>query len=170
MGIFILGSLFKFTNATGCIVSTVLGFFFGIWMSLGANFVQPSYPTLPQNTDYCIFSSNYTTYDIYEFQLKDSILVSNKFNSTYFANGQRATNLEGFNVFYSISYMYTFTFSLAFTVLVGILTSLLSGGQKTKVNESLIIFDLLEILKKKNKAKNNDMERNYYENELLTRL
>jgi hypothetical protein len=149
-------------------MATIFGFLLGVWMSLGANFVQPSYPTLPETTSYCSYASNFTTYEIYENVLKDNILEANKFNSTYLAHGQRATNLEGFNVFYSISYMYTFPFSLAFTVLVGILTSLLTGGHKLKINESLILFDIGKIFKNKNKTKNNEI--GYHENEALTRL
>ncbi len=170
LGVFILGTLFKFTNATGCIVATFFGFLFGIWMSLGANYVQPSYPTLPQTNLYCNYSSNFTTYAIYEYLLKETIIETNNFNSTYFADGQRATNLEGFNVLYSISYMYTFTLSLAFTVLVGILASLLTGGHKLKTNESLIIFDLVKILKNKIKTKKNEIESGFNENESLTRI
>jgi len=100
MGVFVLGSLFEFTNSIGVIVGTVFGFLAGSWLSLGANFVKPNYPRLKTTIEYCnyTYTSNYTTtYEIYENVLKDNILEANKFNSTYLAHGQRATNLEGFN-------------------------------------------------------------------------
>ena len=170
LGVFILGSLFKFTNVTGCIAASFFGFLFGIWMSLGANFVQPSYQTLPQTTSYCSYASNFTTYEIYEYFLKKTILETNNFNSTYFADGKRATNLKGFNVIYSTSYMYIFTISLAFTVLVGILASLLAGGHKLKINESLILFDLVKIFQRKTKTENKEIGSGNNENESLTRV
>lgn len=104
MGVFILGSLFRFTNSFGVIMGTIFGFIAGSWLSLGANFSKPNYPKIYSSTDFCNYT-NVTGYDIYENFMKDEILEYNKYNSTIFANGKRATNLEGFNVFYSLSYM-----------------------------------------------------------------
>ena len=98
MGIFILGSLFSFTNSFGVIAGALFGFIAGSWISLGANLLNPNYPKIYSSTEFCNYT-NLTSYDLYE-NTKEQILQANKYNSTIFANGKRATNLEGFNVFF----------------------------------------------------------------------
>jgi uncharacterized membrane protein len=149
MGVFILGCLFKFTNEIGVISATVLGFLAGSWLSIGANIIKPAYPKLLQIVDYCNHTDNLTTRDIYENYFKEIIIETNKLNSTIFANGKRATNLNGFEVFYSLSYLYTFLFGLIVTILTGIIISLASFGYRSEADEKYIIFDVLGIFKKK---------------------
>ena len=108
LGVFICGCLFKFTNEIGAIAATVIGFLAGSWLSIGANIISPDYPKLIQMTDFCNYTDNYTSKEIYELYYKEIMIETNKYNSTIFADGKRATNLNGFSVFYSLSYMYTF--------------------------------------------------------------
>ena len=152
MGVFILGSFFKFSNEIGVIVGIIFGFLAGSWLSIGANIVQPNYPKLFQIIEYCNYTGNLTTKEIYETYFKETITEVNKFNSTIFANGKRATNLDGFEVFYSLSYMYTYFFGLCITILTGIVASLASKGYKSTFDEKFIIYDVSRIFKNKKKS------------------
>ena len=130
----------------------------GLWQSLGSNIVKPTYPQLSKSVEFCDF--NMSTYEIYETYLKNEIIESNKVNATIFANGGRATNLSGINVFYSMSYMYTFLFGLIITVLAGLISSFIVNliKKQPEVDDSFIIYDLFGRFKKKNKIDNKEDE------------
>jgi len=158
MGVFLLGSLFTFTNSIGVVVGTVFGFVAGSWLSLGANLVKPNYPKLKTSTEFCDAAANLTTYNIYETYLKETIVQTNRFNSTLMASGRRATNLDGVSVFYSMSYMYTFAFGLCVTVVVGLAASVAAGGLRAKVDKRFIVYDVLSVFKKKRSIKEEEDE------------
>ena len=158
LAIFILGAFFTCTNKLGVIIGTIVGFLVGLWQSLGSNIVKPTYPQLSKSVEFCDY--NMSTYEIYEKYLKNEIIESNKVNATIFANGGRATNLSGFNVFYSMSYMYTFLFGLIITVLAGLIASFIVNliKKQPEVDDSFIIYDLFGRFKKKNKIDNKEDE------------
>ena len=158
LAIFILGAFFTCTNKLGVIIGTIVGFLVGLWQSLGSNIFKPKYPQLSRSIEYCDY--NMSNYEIYETYLKDEIIESNKVNATIFANGGRATNLSEFDVFYSMSYMYTFFFGLLVTILAGLIASYIVNliKKQPEVDESFIIYDVFGIFMKKNKIDNKEDE------------
>ena len=146
LGVFVLGSFSRFPNKYGVIVGIVFGFAAGLFISLGSSFVQPQYPSLPTSTEYCNMT-NMSSYEIYENFLKDSIVEANKLNLTYLAHGHRATNVNGFEIIFSLAYLYTFLFTVSITIIFGILGSI--GTKSPKVEERFIMVDLFKNFRSK---------------------
>ncbi len=152
VGLFILGSCLSVVNSKGAISGTAVGFLVGLWISFGP---RPIYPKLEvEFTEYCKYE-NMSSKFIYENYFEKSVIESNKFNSSFFFSGKRATNLEGFNTIYSMGYMWFSAFGASVTILVGILVSLFTKGLSTshEVDKQLLIFDFNSIFKSKNKKK-----------------
>ena len=124
-----MGCFFKLANAPGAIVGASAGFLAGLWISLGSYFYKPNYPKLDVTTEYCNQTFN------------QSILSS--FQPYY---SSRATNLSGFNTFYSLSYMLYTTFGLLVTVVVGLAVSLCTKGHRQQVDDSLLLVDLVDLV------------------------
>ena len=127
MGLFVLGCFFKVTNAKGAIVGAGVGFLSALWISLGSYIANPQYPKLDVSIELC----NHTSFN-------QSILES--FRPYY---SSRATNLSGFNMFYSLSYTLFTAFGLLVTVVFGLVASLLTKGYHEHVDDSFILVDLL---------------------------
>jgi SSS family transporter len=134
LGVFILGSFFPYSNATGAIFGMISGFFMGIWLSLGAYIYKPVYPKLGF--------------------INECNNISQIVNNNLTVTGE-AINLNGFNKFYSISYMWFVVIGTLTTIIVGIIVSILTGcNKKLKVDDS---FYILRFLKTK-RAKSVDIE------------
>jgi SSS family transporter len=134
LGVFILGSFFPYSNATGAIFGMISGFFMGIWLSLGAYIYKPVYPKLGF--------------------INECNNVSQIVNKNITVTGE-AINLNGFNKFYSISYMWFVVIGTLTTIIVGLIVSILTGSnKKLKVDDS---FYILQFLKTK-RAKSVDIE------------
>lgn len=128
IGIFFLSCLFPFTNIFGLYAGALSGFFIGCWLSLGSFLTKPMYPKPPISIQNCT----------------DSLLRSNL----------QATNLEGFNKIYSVSYMWLSPIGVFFTIGIGVLVSLITNkvfNIKYSVDDKLIIY---RALKKKENHKN----------------
>ena len=146
IGLFLLSAFFKMTNSIGAISGNVAGFAAGCWISIGSYYKKPKYQQLSRLKEYCY--NNMTSNDIYENYYKEKILVENKINGSYFGSSSRASNLEGFDVFYSLSYQWYCTFGVIVTLVVGLLVSLIANifsKNKNEVNDDHIIFDFGQI-------------------------
>jgi sodium-coupled monocarboxylate transporter 8/12 len=151
IGLFLLGSCFSITNSKGAIAGTIIGFMVGLWISFGAYAFKPNYPKLPvESIDLCKYE-NVTGIYLYEAYFEKSISESNKFNSSFMYSGERASNLEGFNIIYSMSYMWLSTFGTLITVGVGVVVSLLTKGYESETDSSYLIIDLMPFLSKTKK-------------------
>ena len=136
LGVFILGCLLPFTNAFGAIAGLISGFIMGIWLCFGAYIYKPIYSKLS-----------------FENECFNSTL--NPDNSTiYSTNFGEATNLIGFNKFYSISYMWFVVIGTLTTIVVGIIVSIATGGNKLEIDES---FYLLKFLRRQRKIRANEV-------------
>lgn len=128
LGLFVLGCLFKNTNSWGALSGSFFGFFFGIWISFGAFITKPFYPKLNVTTEFCSFSNNSFIF------LNETV---------------QSQNLNGFNKIYSISYMLYTPLGTFITVLIGLIISLITGGPKHDVDDSLLLFNLFFFWKKR---------------------
>ena len=125
IGLFLLGCLVPFSNSYGATIGAISGFGMGMWLSFGSFIMQPNYPKLNVNVD----CKNITVMPT---------------NITVLARGLEATNLSGFNRFYSISYTWFNPISVFTTLLIGIFASLLTCGNKKKLDDSVILFKCLQ--------------------------
>ena len=125
IGLFLLGCLVPFSNTYGAAIGAIFGFGMGLWLSLGSFIMQPNYPKLGVNTNCNNF--NFTSTN----------------TTQYLSRGQEATNLSGFNKFYAISYSWFNPISVFTTLIIGILVSLITCGNKRKLDKNLILFEFL---------------------------
>ena len=151
LGLFILGSFFKFTNSIGAICGTVAGFAVGLWISLGTYFKKPIYQKLPVTTEYCNLS-NLSSFYVYENFYKQKMILENELNSSYIDKSGRALNLQGFDTIYSLSYQWYTAFGLVVTILVGLVSSCFVNcaiRNRKEVNDDFVISDLGSIFRRK---------------------
>ena len=78
---------------------------------------------------------------LYETYFEKSILEANKYSSSILYSGKKASNLDGFNMVYSLSYMWLATFSIGtiVTLIVGILVSLMTSCDTNEVDKSFLV-------------------------------
>lgn len=161
IGLFILGCLFPFTNKYGASVGAVCGFIMGIWVSFGAFVMSPNYPKL--NVSVECYNINNNTFQNQTVTTIESLVYINSLNtSESFVRSKEASNLYGFNRFYSLSYQLFNTIAVVTTVLSGIIISLLTGCYKNNLDESLLLFKGLKKCKinwkKTSKSISNNIE------------
>ena len=135
LGVFVLGCLFKCSNKIGAIVGLISGFSMGIWLSVGAYIFKPTYSKLGFLNE-CFNNTK----------------VMNNFTLKNIANNGEAINLSGFNKFYSISYMWFVVIGTLTTVFIGLVVSILTGGNKLKLDDSYYVLTFLKRQRKKNDA------------------
>ncbi|XP_048358217.1 sodium-coupled monocarboxylate transporter 1-like isoform X2 [Sphaerodactylus townsendi] len=123
-GIFSLGILFPFGNAKGAFSGLISGFIVGMWVGTGSHFHRPPpHRTLP---------------------LPLSTAGCEKFNLTTAApfttlsTGPTPTRSHIHDNWYSVSYLYFSTLATLFTVIVGVIVSLSTGGLKQEVDRRLL--------------------------------
>lgn len=124
IGLFLLAFLFKLSNDIGAIIGTILSLLLCLWISIGAIVVQPIYPKLSVSTEYCNISS-----------LNIDNLLKESTSSDL-----------GFNKVYYLSYMWYSVLGTLGTLIFGLIISVLTCGHKNKVDNSLIIVNLLGFL------------------------
>ena len=129
LGLFLLSLLFSTTTSLGAIFGFLIGFVCSMWLSIGAFIIKPRYPQMPVSIDDCIINNK--TQELAFIIANRTTLLDSK-----------ASNLIGFETFYSMSYMWYTTFGVLITIISGFSISLLSGGLWNKVDRSLVLFDL----------------------------
>ena len=133
IGVFVLACLFPFTNGIGAIAGLISGFGMALWLSFGAYIKQPLYPKLSVSKD--CYDTNYTNLSNYT-TLQPTFFDLNR------KSDKEAYNLDGFDRFYSISYMW-FSFIGTFTtIIVGIFFSVITRCNKKRVSNDLILFKI----------------------------
>jgi Na+/proline symporter len=131
IGIFFLSSMFSFVNIAGLFSGALSGFVIGCWLALGSFIVKPAYEKLPVSIANCSTPTNSTV---------DELI---------FRNGV-ATNLQGFNKIYSVSYMWLSPIGVLTTVVIGVIVSLLTNRyfkRTKKLDDSLILFPKFRLFK-----------------------
>lgn len=126
IGLFLLASLFSFSNIYGVITGSLAGLAVSLWVSLGAFIKSPVYPKLSVGTNESCYND-----------------ISSIRNSTNFSfKSGEALNLDGFDKFYSISYLWYSTIGVLVCLIVGVIVSLLTKKWSSKPNEKTLVFNL----------------------------
>jgi sodium-coupled monocarboxylate transporter 8/12 len=118
IGVFLLASLFPFANKHGAKCGLIAGFSVGLWLSIGSYLNKPIYSKLDVSTSGCTMIN--TT-------INDSSFLK--------SNGE-ALNLTGFNKIYSVSYLWFASIGAIVTILVGVIVSIVTGGNKKDYNQN----------------------------------
>lgn len=126
VGLFVLSMFFGCANKYGAIAGTLAGLFVNLWLSIGAFILDPAYPKLEISISAC---SNVSVY-------------SSNSSSVYESTSQSKPEIEGFDKFYSLSYMWYTTLGTVFTITVGVLVSIATGGLRKKTPVHLLVFNL----------------------------
>lgn len=95
-----------------------------MWLSVGSYLNKPIYSKLDVSIAGCNSSSS-------------GIIKSDLYSSK--SNGE-ALNLTGFNRIYSVSYLWFATIGAIVTILVGVVVSLITGGNKKDYNPKYMLF------------------------------
>ncbi|CAF0745577.1 unnamed protein product [Brachionus calyciflorus] len=117
IGIFFLSCLFPFNNIYGLFAGALSGFVIGCWLSLGSFITKPNFPKLPVSTENCTIN--------------------------YYRSSLEANNLNGFDRIYSVSYMWLSPIGVFFTIVIGVIVSLVTNKIfkiKYEIDDSLIIY------------------------------
>lgn len=134
IGIFFVSSMFPITNIFGLFAGAISGFGIGFWIGLGSFIVGPKYPKLPLTTSGCEVALNSTT-------------IATILRGT-------ATNLEGFNQIYGLSYMWLSPVGVLTVIVVGLAVSFATSFcvKSKPVEDSYILY------KYKRAKSNRDLE------------
>ncbi|XP_039210033.1 sodium-coupled monocarboxylate transporter 1-like [Crotalus tigris] len=122
LGLFSLGILFPFVNAMGAFIGLICGFVLTLWVGIGAQIYKPldtrTLP-LPLLITGCNISS-----------------LSTELPTVTTENSERPVLAD---YWYSLSYLYLSPIGTLFTVAVGIVISLLTGGLKQNVDKKFLL-------------------------------
>lgn len=142
VGVFLLSSMFSFSNVYGASIGVTIGLMTGLWLSFGAFFINPRYPKLGVSTECC--NTNLTCLNEYFYENSTLIFNLNK-------HAKEASNVYGFEKVYSISYHYFSIISIVVTIIIGILVSLITKGYKKKADRAFMLYNFTDELPEKNK-------------------
>jgi sodium-coupled monocarboxylate transporter 8/12 len=134
-GLFILSMFFSCVNEKGAIGGVVVGLGLNLWVSMGAFMVGPVYPKLSVSVAECA---------------NGTVPLGLELNSsTTITYDHLESHFTGLDNIYKLSFYWYAAFGIFNTVFFGLVISLLTGGLKNKVNESLLIYDLAKFIKRK---------------------
>ena len=109
LGLFLLGMFFSVTTPRGATIGIIVGFFAALWISMGAYITKPKYPMLNVSTEFC---PNSTDFNFSPLAMNNRTVVM-------------ASDLNGINKFYSLSYMWFNPFGVLVTISFGLVSSLI---------------------------------------------
>ncbi|NWI16565.1 SC5A8 protein, partial [Crypturellus soui] len=133
LGMFTLGILFSFANEIGAFVGLISGFIVTLWVGIGAQ----TYPPLPTRTNPLTLSTamcNISISNSSGFTPPTGIPLTTLLQTT-----TKYTRPAIADNWYSVSYLYLSTLGTLFTVGVGILVSLLTGGLKQNIDRKFLL-------------------------------
>jgi sodium-coupled monocarboxylate transporter 8/12 len=133
-GLFISSLFFSTTNKTGAICGVLIGLALNLWVSMGSFIIGPVYPKLSVSISECTASQT------------EILVVS--LNSTLITFDHLESKLSGFDNIYKLSFYWYATFGAFNTIFFGQVISLLTGGLRNKVDESLLIYDVAKRFKR----------------------
>nr|XP_004650273.1 sodium-coupled monocarboxylate transporter 1 [Jaculus jaculus] len=132
MGLFSLGILVPFANSKGALVGLLAGFVISLWVGIGAQL----YPPLPERT----MPLPLETYGCNSTYNGTNLMTTTEmpFSTSAFQihNVERTPLMDNW---YSLSYLYFSTVGTLTTLLVGMLTSLPTGGRKQNLDRRFLL-------------------------------
>lgn len=141
IGIFFVSSLFPMMNIYGLYAGALSGFGIGFWIGLGSFIVKPNYPKLPLVTDGCFNATTLTMTTEIPMVLRNT-----------------ATNLNGFDQIYGLSYMWLSPLGVLTVIIVGVLVSFVTNFfiERRQVHDSLILYRYKACLRSKSNESASD--------------
>ncbi|XP_078077200.1 sodium-coupled monocarboxylate transporter 1-like [Mustelus asterias] len=121
LGLFTLGILFSWANCIGGIVGLITGFAFALWIGVGSQ-IHPPPPEVNMPLNLSTAACNVTQLGNQTSWRTNSLLAT----GTAMFRNDRAETLE---TWYSLSYLYLSTFATLLVIIVGLVVSILTGGQ-----------------------------------------
>ncbi|XP_013413179.1 sodium-coupled monocarboxylate transporter 2-like isoform X1 [Lingula anatina] len=127
LGLFLLGSVFPWSNWIGAIVGGLTGLAFPLWISFGSLINKPPVNYLPTDITNC---TNYLN-------------ITAKWAST---TPVPTIASEGLNGLYSISYQYNGCIGMATVVVVGLIVSFITGAEKIEDADPKLMMPIFDWL------------------------
>jgi len=135
LGLFSLGMFFTKSNQKGAVIGLTVGLGISCWLGFGASIARPYIPVLPTSIEACE-GSNFTSLSAFSSPNSSTIIkvdVSNIFdNITTVMPSVQIQNSHPNNdhifYLYRISYMWLGPIGFFITLLLGLLVSLVTGG------------------------------------------
>lgn len=128
MGLFLLGIFFPFSNAIGATIGTIAGFALSMVITGGAMVHKRPKLSLPVGISQC-------PHEILEHAISRRPNLIEEFSQKTFSPDYHP---EGMNQLYHINYMYIATIGCLTTIIIGLVISLLSGGNRRPTDRELI--------------------------------
>ncbi|XP_041377148.1 sodium-coupled monocarboxylate transporter 1-like [Gigantopelta aegis] len=136
LGLFLLAIFFPFSNSWGAVAGLTSALGFSFWVAIGAIVNRPPLPILSLNTDGCLMNTTNATYDVVTSWTTTAFTTLASANMTSIPKGSGYTSLE----LYRLSYMWYSAVAVVICVIVGLVVSFLTGGQRGRVvNPDLVI-------------------------------
>ncbi|XP_036374308.1 sodium-coupled monocarboxylate transporter 1 [Megalops cyprinoides] len=135
LGLFALGILCPFANATGGLAGLLTGFALSLWVGIGAQV----YPPLPQKSRPLALTTAGCNFTLTETVLNMTVGPTEVPLLTTVL--QEATSYRSFlaDYWYSVSYLYFSPIGTLTAITVGLSVSLLTGGKKLKLEPGLTL-------------------------------
>ncbi|XP_031795995.1 sodium-coupled monocarboxylate transporter 1 [Sarcophilus harrisii] len=132
LGLFSLGILAPFVNSMGGFVGLMAGFIISFWIGIGAQL----YPPLPERTLPLSLITDGCNITGFHHQGNWNTTTERSFSTSTFHSSERTPLMDNW---YSLSYMHFSTVGTLVTIFVGIIVSLLTGGRKQDLDDSLLL-------------------------------
>lgn len=142
---FIMGIFFPFGNRTGALTGVFTGFAFAMWMGFGAVTTKIQSESLPTTITNCsdYFSESLAGMLPYNGTNTSSMAPSTVSILTLDTVTELSSESSPLDNLYAISYLWIALFSATLALVVGIITSLLTGGAKGLVCEARLFHPLV---------------------------
>ncbi|XP_062373890.1 sodium-coupled monocarboxylate transporter 1 [Sardina pilchardus] len=154
LGLFMLGILCPFANATGGLTGLFCGLVLSLWVGIGAQ-LYPPLPSLSRPLALATFGCNSSVGILLNGTASASSLPLGNFSSTLL-NTDHHSGLTLLDSWYSVSYLYFSPIGTLTALGVGVIVSLLAGNKECKSSagltlckEDLTLYCLLRLLKEK---------------------
>ncbi|XP_041934508.1 sodium-coupled monocarboxylate transporter 1 isoform X2 [Alosa sapidissima] len=157
LGLFMLGILCPFANATGGLAGLFCGLVLSLWVGIGAQ-LYPPMPSLSRPLALATYGCNGTVGILLNSTISASVSASSlplgNFSSDLLNANHSSPALV--DSWYSVSYLYFSPIGTLTALAVGVIVSLLAGNRKCKSSagltlckEDLTLYCLLRLLKEK---------------------
>lgn len=172
IGLFLLGVFVPFANVIGVSIGTLCGFAVGVWINLGANIYKPKYSKLEFGTGPQCFNDTYnlTTTTLF-YNISTTPIPLNNLQNVF--KSAEATNLSGFNRFYSLSYVWYSAFGVLTSVIIGIIISLLTIRYSHKPDKLTTVFTCnqnTKLITRKRRDSGNELSKSFKFQKTTTNL
>ncbi|XP_070533233.1 sodium-coupled monocarboxylate transporter 1-like [Ptychodera flava] len=146
LGLFSLGLFFPWANYIGAVVGLSVGMSMSLWMGFGAFIYPPAKPTLPLSVDGCpnITAPFENVTDISTSLSMASTASSYDLQSTTEMATTPQDSYPAIADLYALSYLYFGAVAWCIVIIVGIITSFITGAEKPEELDPRVIAPLAD--------------------------